>query len=67
MHLRSADFNAFSIFYIPNSEDIKELLNQFQIDSVGQLEGKVVEILKKDVQIVAGFKVKQNLLATVSQ
>ena len=64
LHMSLHSDDGDSLFHLYDNDDIKQLLNQFHVVKVQDLEGKIVEIFKPDSFHVAGFRVARHLLAS---
>ena len=62
LHMELNGSNGISLFYMGHSPDIEELLLQFGVLDVKELDGKVVECLMADVHRVVGFRVAKHFV-----
>lgn len=62
LHMTFRSEEGISLFHLHNEEDVKQLLIQFYVGKVQDLEGKIVELFQPEKGVVAGFKVAEYLL-----
>ncbi|MBS3081192.1 hypothetical protein J4221_07000 [Candidatus Pacearchaeota archaeon] len=62
LHITLRSGEGISSFHLYDEEDIKQLLIQFYVRRVQDLEGKIVELFQPEKYSVAGFRVAEHLL-----